>query len=303
VNINMLRDADNDPGFYAAVCGQNDNWRGAALFQSVDGGASYQGVETFSREATIGTLTTTLGNFTGGNTVDETNRFTVSLTHGELSSTTYEGLLAGTLSAVVGREILSFRTATLNGDGTYTVSGLLRGRRGSEYAIATHTAGERFVLISPAAFRRIPADTASIGSNRLYKAVTAGTTVESAAAVSFTNEAAGLKPYACVRLGGGRSAAGDIELAWTRRSRISGEWRDGVDVPISEQAEAYEVDIWSSATRTTLTRTLAGLGSPAATYTAAQQVSDFGSLRAILYFSVYQVSAVVGRGFVAHGTV
>ena len=298
----MLRDQDNDAGFYAAVCGQNANWRGAVLFQSVDGGASYQGVETFTRQAPIGTLTTTLGNFTGGNTVDEINTFTVDLDYGELSSTSYDGLLAGTMSAIVGQEILSFRTATLNGDGTYTVSGLLRGRRGSEYAIGTHGPGERFVLVTPSAFRRIAADTASLGVPRLYRAVTAGLMTDSAPAVSFTNVGAGLKPYACVHLGGGRLANGDIALHWTRRTRISGEWRDGVDVPISEQAEAYEVAIWSNASRTVLRRTLAGLSSPVATYTADQQVEDFGGLQPVLYFTVYQLSDVVGRGYAAHGT-
>lgn len=302
MNINMLRDLDNDAGFYAAVCGQNGNWRGAVLLQSVDGGASYQGVETFTRQAPIGTLTTTLGNFTGGNTVDELNTFTVDLDYGELSSTSYDGLLAGTLSAIVGQEILSFRTATLNGDGTYTVSGLLRGRRGSEYAIGTHGPGERFVLVVPAAFRRIQADTASLGVPRLYRAVTSGLMSDSVTAISFTNQGSGLKPYAPVHLGGGRLENGDIELQWVRRTRISGEWRDGVDVPISEQIEAYEVDVWSNASRNVLRRTLSGLTSPLATYTVDQQIEDFGSIQSTLYFSVCQLSDVVGRGYVAHGT-
>jgi hypothetical protein len=39
-------------------------------------------------------------------------------------------------AAVLGDEILYFRDATLESDGTYTLRGLLRGRRGSEYAMA-----------------------------------------------------------------------------------------------------------------------------------------------------------------------
>jgi hypothetical protein len=45
-------------------------------------------------------------------------------------------------------EYVNFTTATLNGDGTYTLSGFKRGRRGTEWACAGHAAGEAWVLAS-----------------------------------------------------------------------------------------------------------------------------------------------------------
>lgn len=306
-NINALRDVDNDPGFYCAACAADPNatnWRGATLFVSADSGATYEQVATLTVETTMGVTTNALANFGGGSfLVDELSSVNVRLSHGTLSSTTLEGLLAGVNACVIGEEIIAFRDATLESDGTYTLRGFLRGRRGSEYAMGGHAIGDRFVLASVAAggtITRIAQATADIGIPKKWKAVTSGMTLASATERDFTNEATGLKPYAPVQLGGGRVASGDLTLTWIRRNRISGEWRDAVDVPNSEAGESYEVEILNGAT---VVRTITGLTSPTASYTAAQQTTDFGAPQASVAFRVYQLSAIVGRGHAATGTV
>ena len=52
-------------------------------------------------------------------------------------------------------------------------------------------------------------------------------------------------------------------------------------------------------TGVTLKRSVLGLNTPLYSYTAAQQVTDFGSTQSFAYVVVYQNSAVVGRGFAA----
>jgi hypothetical protein len=69
----------------------------------------------------------------------------------------------------------------------------------------------------------------------------------------------------------------------------------GVAVPVGETSESYELEVWNS-TYATLKRTFSGLTSPSATYTAVQQVSDFGLNQETLYLKWYQLSSVVGRG-------
>lgn len=302
MNINMLRDSDNDPGFYAAASGTGGQWPGAVLFRSSDNGANYQSIATFTTPATLGRVVGTLGGFNGGNIPDELNRVVVSLEKGTLSSVSYASFLAGAQGAVIGGEIVLFRNAVLNVNGTYTLSGFLRGRRGSEAAIGTHIASERFVLIDPSSFVRVPGVTADLGMPRLYKAVTAGSSLARTAAQAFTNFGAGLKPYAPVQLGGGREAGGAVLIRWTRRSRISGEWRDGVDVPLGEDAERYEVEI-CDASYTTVKRTIAGLTTPQATYSAADQTADGAAAGAPVYVRVYQLSSIVGRGYPALATI
>ncbi|MBL0419748.1 hypothetical protein JI739_05240 [Ramlibacter sp. AW1] len=302
MNINMLRDSDDDAGFYAAACGLATGWRGAALFQSSDAGATYSMLASLTGNATLGTVSNALGDFHGGNIPDELNSVTVVLAHGTLSSVPYASFINGAQVAVVGSEIVSFRDAALNGDGSYTLRGLLRGRRGSEYAMGAHVAGERFVLLNPETIARVAAGTAEIGMTRLYKAVTYGSSLAVTPAQSFTNEGMGLKPYAPVHLGGGRDAAGDLALNWMRRSRVSGEWRDAVDVPLGETTEAYDVEIWDS-TYTTLKRTITGISAPTTVYTAVQQTADFGAPQSTVYFRVFQLSSIVGRGHAASGSV
>jgi hypothetical protein len=302
MNVNMLRDADNDAGFYAAASGTSNKWPGAVLFKSADNGASYQRVATFTAPATMGRVVGTLGGFSGGNIPDELNSIVVRLNSGSLSSVSYASFLAGAQAAIVGDEILLFRSAVLNVDGTYTVSGLLRGQRGSEYAINTHGANERFILLNPSTIVRVPGSTADLNMPRLYKAVTVGSTLAATNPKSFTNAGAGLKPYAPAHVGGGRDANGNVLIQWVRRSRISGELRDYVDVPLGEEMEAYLVEIWDAG-YTTKKRTIDGLTSPVATYSAADQSADFGGLQSAVRIKVFQLSAIVGPGYEARATI
>jgi hypothetical protein len=42
---------------------------------------------------------------------------------------------------------------------------------------------------------------------------------------------------------------------------------------------------------------MAGLNSPTAEYSAAEQTSDFGSLQSSVAVKIYQLSGIVGRGY------
>ena len=298
MNVNALRDADNDPGFYVAATSAAKNWPGAILYQSSDGGASFQSIATLTARATMGMTLSTLGNYFGGNTVDELNTVDVRLYSGALSSVTYEGLLEGVQAALIGDELVYFRSAHLNANRTYTLRGFLRGRRGTEHEIKNHGPGERFVLLTPANIKRITQSTADIGKTRLYKAVTSGQKFESVQAKPFTNEGAALKPYAPVHIGGGRLVDGSLPITWVRRSRISGEWRDYVDIPVGEEIELYEIEICSFGFESVV-RAVTVKDSTSYMYDAAAQIEDFGSLQPVLYVRIFQISATVGRGYPA----
>jgi hypothetical protein len=72
-------------------------------------------------------------------------------------------------------------------------------------------------------------------------------------------------------------------------------------VPLGEASEAYKVDILDGP-EGDVVRTLDGLTSPAAAYTAADQVTDFGSPPPVVHVRVFQLSAVIGRGFPTHAS-
>jgi hypothetical protein len=304
LDIPLLRDVDDGAGCYYAACGYRTGWDGMALYKSADDGASWSEVAAITNESMIGSAITALGSFGGGYTIDELNSVTIRMSNAALtlSSVSLANLLAGSNAAILGDEVIGFRNATLNADGSYTLTRLLRGLRGTSWAMATHAAGDRFVLFSTASTRRLDLPSSEIGLERSYKGVSIGTTLAQTAAKDFTNTAIGLKPYAPAHLGGGRNAAGDLTINWVRCTRIGGEWRDYVDASQPETALDYEVEVWDSG-YTTLKRTVTAIASETTSYTSAQQVADFGSNQAAVYLRIYQNSATVGRGYKLEGTV
>lgn len=301
MDIPLLRDQDDGVGFYAAACGYGSGWYGAQAYKSSDGGATWGSFgQGFLNDATLGTASSVLGNFTR-NEFDEANSVTVVLVNGELASDTEGNVLNGANAALLGDEIIQFKTATLVSANTYTLSGLLRGRRGTEWAASTHVAGERFVLLDAASTYILAGGSGEYDLARQYRAATFGGYLDDAETIQFTNTAVAQKPLSPVLLGGGRNAAGDVTINWTRRTRIGGGWNSYADVPLGEAAEAYEVEIWDSG-YSTLKRTIDSLTSPTTSYSAADQTTDFGAPQSTIYARVYQLSASVGRGYKLEGS-
>ncbi|WP_395406315.1 hypothetical protein ACHMW6_06485 [Pseudoduganella sp. UC29_106] len=280
------------------------SWAGAQVFKSADG-STYDGVLSSSSASIIGQASTVLGDFAGGNVFDHTNSVTIALLMpGELSSYTKPQVLNGAgaiaLSVPGGWEIVQYMTATLLSPGVYQLSGLLRGRRGTEWAIGRHAAGDTFVLLTTTALRRMNFGTSEIGLARSYKGVTFRAKLSDATAQSFTNRAVGLKPYAPVHLTGSRDGSNNLTISWTRRTRIGGEWRDFVDVPIGEESLQFVAEIWND-DFTTLLRTISSITTTSTTYSAADQTTDGLTPGDPVSVRIYQISAVVGRGSVLEG--
>ena len=70
--------------------------------------------------------------------------------------------------------------------------------------MATHQVGETVLALDPAALIGV-SSLDEVGLNRFYRAVSIGSDPSLPEAVSFTNEAASLKPYAPVHIRGGRN--------------------------------------------------------------------------------------------------
>jgi hypothetical protein len=87
-----------------------------------------------------------------------------------------------------------------------------------------------------------------------------------------------------------------LVIRWTRRSRaLAADSWNAPEVPLAEEAEAYEVEILDGVS---VVRMLSAT-TTRVTYTAAQQVVDLGALLGpgdTLDLRIFQLSAVVGRG-------
>lgn len=292
-----LLSGDDDAGVYVAVSPalNSQNWQGATIYISSDNGASYQQRNTIRTRATTGTSSL----LADGTTVvwDYVNTVTVTLRHGSLESRSEEAVLNGANAAFIGAddrwELIQFQTATLNMDGTYTLSNLLRGRRGTEHATANHEAGDTFVLVG-AGLVRLPLELSAVGQTRIIRAVTLGTSLQYTSEQEIEPEGVALECYSPVNLEGIRALGNDLTLTWQRRARYHQEMPDGTDVPLVEASERYEVEILDDVG--TVLRVLTTT-TPSVVYTWDQQMADFGFVSDILTVRVYQLSEAVGRGY------
>lgn len=294
MDLPILRDGDDEAGFYIAADGPSEGWPGAALYRSRDGGTNYDSFVDITEGAVIGSTTGALG-VAKPHVFDEANSVTVVLidARDSLASVSTRQVLNGANAAVIGGEVIQFRTADLIAPSTYRLSGLLRGRKGTEDQIGTHAAGDRFVLLTGGGVMRQAVEASELRVARQYRAAAYGTQMTDAPPFSFTLQGRYAQPYAPAHLRGARNGGGDLSLAWIRRTRLDAPWTDGVDAPLGETAEAYEVDILD--TGGAVKRTLSS-ATPAATYAAADQVTDFGAAQSAVRVRVFQISSRVGRG-------
>ncbi|MGE0764902.1 MAG: glycoside hydrolase/phage tail family protein [Hyphomicrobiaceae bacterium] len=288
----------NEPDEAAYVAASREPWpRGGAAFYRSAEDANFTLATIATRRATTGV---TLDPVEPGyeSRLDYGGRIRVRLDTGTLASTTRLNLLAGANAAAIEGvdgewEILQFETADLLAPQTYELSSLLRGQAGTERAMrASIAAGARFVVLD-GALARLPMTLADMGLPLLWRYGPAQRALGDASyqTTSHVHRGLGLRPLSPVHVRG-RRTGGDLAIAWIRRTRRGGDSWEASEVPLAETNESYEIDILSG---DTVVRTLSS-GLPGVTYSAAQQVADFGSPQASITVRVHQMSPVLGRG-------
>jgi hypothetical protein len=302
LDIPMLQDADNNVGFYIACNGYGSaNWTGGIVYSSSDGGANYTEALTLFNESIIGRSQDTLAEQTYyPGTFDEINTVNVMLgsVNWSLSNATALQVMAGTNLCALGVhgrwELIGFKTATVQGDGSYILSGLLRGQFGTEWAMDSHQDNDTFVMLDLDNLARYEHSQAQINQELNFKILSSEYLQTLYSGFEFTSQSVGLKPFAPSDVKATRSGT-DIVITWKFRSRIDGDWDDGHGVPQGEASAQYSVDIMIPSG--TVKRTLATVTAETATYTTAQQNTDGHTPGDPVYVKVYQISDIVGRGY------
>lgn len=301
LDIPILLDADDDPGFYWGVVGTAQGWRGADARRALDAGGPYSTIEPQGFELTVGDVTGTLGpgpSDIESEEIDTTTVLTVVLRHEgmTLEDADADGIEAGLNACYVGPtsghggEVLQFMTADLVGPLTYELTNLIRGQKGTDFARDDHGAGEMFVLLEVGNLKRANFGVDDLEKERAYKAVSVLQAEADAATVLFTNTGVGLRPYSPIFLDVSGATGGDLELSWTRRSRLT----SGL---LGEAEERYVVRIMNAGGTVVIRET--EVTTPEFTYTLAMQTADFGGAVSDLRWRVAQVSATYGPGVFA----
>lgn len=316
LNLPLLRDSDGDGGaayslFYSAIGnGAPGTFNGATMFRATNG-QDYDDLYQETAEAEWGTVSLATPTASHGFfALDWETRITIfpAVDWFELESITDDELWAGGNPCVIGSEVIQFRDAVENLDGSWTIWNLLRGRRGTEWACDTHVAGEHFIFLDVATVEPQAEAIDASGKNRWFKAVGSGRNLLEATPVQINYQPRDLMPYAVNDIR--RTVVGsDLTLTWKRRTRLGGGMQDGTGtVALSEATEAYEVYLLNSAYTGDKSRQDAPLAAqivrqyatitPTVTYTAAEMATDGYDVNLdTLHVVIYQLSAAVGRGF------
>ncbi len=297
MDLPLLREGDDAAAPWLAAFA--DPWPGGvALYRAVGESAGAPALAGAApARAVLGRLNDGLAPAASGRW--NNSAVSVKLSFGVLASRAQEEVFTGANlfaieSAGGGWEVAQFRDAVLQGDGSWRLTGLLRGQAGSEAeAQAGASAGARFVLLTPA----VTQIDFSLNQRGVLYDWQAGPgqdipDTENFTARTLTMNARGLAPLAPAHLRATREGA-DIRLAWTRRTRVGGDGWEG-EVPLGEAFERYTVKIFNAGAEVRVIQT----ATPDYLYTAADITADFGGQGpgAVITFAVAQVSDAVGEG-------
>lgn len=226
------------PQLRAALSAGNAQWSGAALYAVEPNGQLRQLGPGGRRRAIAGTA---LDALPVGSALlfDRSARLRVHLLDPDfvLASASAERMAFGDNRALIGTELIQFACAEPLGGGVYELSGLLRGRGGTEHLTDDHVAGEDFVLLDGRG--GVAIDPAQMAETDRVAAI--GVADPDPVVRPIANAGISTRPLCPVHPRLSVAADGSATWSWTRRARGAWAWRDEVDVPLNEQVEAYEV--------------------------------------------------------------
>lgn len=225
------------PLIFAAASAPNGAWRGAALF-AVQGNTLVELGTSGTQRAIMGTLGESLV-ASPALLLEPKSTAIVDLVADDLNLTDTDvaGLAAGANRVLIGGELLQYLRAEPLGAGQWRLSGLLRGRGGTETAAALgHPAQTPVIVLDDSLVPLDPLLVPPIASSRIAAIGTGDTDTVIA---TLTNPGLSRRPLCPVHPGIRIEANAARRFYWTRRARGQWRWEDSVEVPVVEEREAY----------------------------------------------------------------
>jgi hypothetical protein len=268
----IIQDRHDEYGYYIAMAGSEASWTRGSIESSPDG-ITFTTILDEPFQTVMGDVTGTLtAGTTDGldDTLDTTTVLTVVLLHDgmELSSATDDELDGWANFAYVGKdglgEYLQWKTATKVGVATWELTDLRRGRRGTDWAIATHASGEEFaVLDGEGLYRFVYSDETDWGNEYTFRGVTLHQDSDDADEQTFTNTGEGKRPFSPVNVEGTWDGSYNLTATFDSRSRL---FAGGLGID-----DNFEFDV--EITNATPVRSMT-VSAETFSYSAADQVTD-----------------------------
>ncbi|WP_347302751.1 hypothetical protein V5740_12210 [Croceibacterium sp. TMG7-5b_MA50] len=228
---------DQGRQIHAAVSADANGWSGAALYREYDGDLVTVGHARAPRSR-VGVVLTALAP-SSSMLLDRDSFVDVRIAADlPLDSVSADDLAAGANRALIGEEIIQFVKADPLGNGGWRLTGLLRGRGGTEQAARQgQAAGGGFVLLDETL---VPIDMRQVPPSGMVRLAAIGLADDEPAMADVANTGGSIRPMTPVHLRRVDAADGAIRFRWTER--ISGAW-SWPDVPAATGVARWQVGI------------------------------------------------------------
>lgn len=238
LNVPLLRDIDYDANgnswLYFSAAGKNTLFTGATVF-GTSSGVEYTPLGAIPATAINGRCMTKLPATKSYESIDENIELRIVLNNADtalLESTTLEEMLNDEANfAAIGAEVIQYRDAVQQPDQTWLLTGILRARRGTNYAVASHTVAERFVALEAGGVMRTQRPPSQFNISMTFKASGGGERLEDADPFTYDLIPRDLMPYSPEHVTLTEDGT-DCVLKMERRSRITNTMIDG-NAPIA----------------------------------------------------------------------
>ncbi len=235
----------SSPLMFAAASADTLGWRGAALFVEQGTTLTEIGV-TGNQRAVMGTLVSDISGSAGA-LFEPAATIEIELPADDMvfDSTDLMGIAMGENRLLLGGEVLQFMQAEAVESRRWRLSGLLRGRAGTEATAANgHSAGSDAVILDDSLTALDPSFVASASGSRI---AAVGRGDSDPVYAELENVGLSRRPPNPVHALLNVLADGAWEICWTRRARGQWHWPDATEVPLIEERETYTVSFGPSA--------------------------------------------------------
>lgn len=228
MDMPILSDEHDDYGFYIVLGDGGPDWQWATIEASSDG-ITYSPLGASDDSAVTGEISGIVpAGPTDGldDTLDEATVVTVVLAHDGLSldPATDGELDTGANLCFIGLggagEYLQFKTVSKIAPRIWELSGLRRGRRGTDHAIGGHGANEQFALLTGDGIFRAMTSLAQWGDAYQLRAVSLNQDADDAEVYPFANSGEGKRPFSPIELTDSWDVDFNLSATFVHRARM-----------------------------------------------------------------------------------
>ncbi len=251
LDLPLLRGDETPHAPHVAVAA--DPWPGTVGLWAASQDQGYVVNRLVAAPAAVGLTETPLARAQPG-VWDRGSALRVKMSGGDLASADTLSVLNGANSMAIGDgsgsnwEVFQFAEAQVVAPDTFDISLRLRGQAGTDGLMpAEWPIGSTVVLLDQTVVQiDLPASARGLARYYRFGAAARGFDDPDVVLLVEAFDGAGLRPYPLAHLRASSEPGGDLQIGWTRRTRIDGDSWQAFEVPLGEEAERYILRVFQA---------------------------------------------------------